>query len=87
MASKLPFASNSSTFATAAAAKRSRICFITAGESTRLSTARVRVCAGGSASRIRLGGRHGFSLAKSLKPAPRLEQNVWGSLSTDQTSA
>ena len=25
-----------------------------------------------------LGGRHGFSLAKSLKPTPRLEQNVSG---------
>ena len=57
------------------------------GDSTRLSTARVRVWAGGSASRIRLGGRHGFSLAKSLNPTPQLEQNVWGSLSTARTSA
>jgi len=55
---------------------------MTAGDSTLLSTARVRVCAGGSASRIMLCGRHGFSLAKSLRPTPRLEQKVRGSLST-----
>ena len=41
------------------------------GGTPSLSTARVRVCAGGSASRMMLGGRHGFSFAKSLKPTPR----------------
>jgi hypothetical protein len=40
----------------------------------RASTVRVRVCSGGSASKMMLGGRHGFSLAKSLRPAPREEQ-------------
>ena len=46
------------------------------------STARVRVCAGGSASRIRLGGRHGVSFLKSDRPTPRLEQKVAGSFRT-----
>ena len=38
------------------------------------STARVRVCNGGSASRIKLGGRHGFSVWKFPNPTPALEQ-------------
>ena len=60
---------------------------MTVGDSTRFSTARVLVCSGGSASRMMLCGRHAFSLAKSLKPTPRLEQKVRGSLSTAWTSA
>jgi hypothetical protein len=40
----------------------------------RVSTARVRVCSGGSASRMMLGGRHGGSFRKSLKPTPADEQ-------------
>ena len=55
---------------------------MTVGDNTWLSTARVRVWAGGSASRMMLCGRHGFSLAKSLNPTPRLEQKVTGSLRT-----
>ena len=82
MASKLLRASNSSTLAAAATAKPSRTCFMTVGDNTWLSTARVRVCSGGSASRIILCGRHGFSLAKSLNPTPRPEQKVAGSLKT-----
>ena len=42
----------------------------------RVSTPRVRVCSGGSASRSRLGGRHGGSLRKLLSPAPAEEQKV-----------
>ena len=82
MASNEPRATSSSTLASAAAMKPSRSRFMTAGDNTLLSTARVRVCAGGSASRIRLGGRHGVSLAKSLRPTPRLEQKVKGSFRT-----
>ncbi len=87
MASKLLTRQQSSTLASAAAAKCSRIFFIAVGDSTWLSTARVRVCAGGSASRMMLGGRHGFSLAKSLMPTPRQEQKVRGSFRTACTSA
>ena len=48
---------------------------------------RVRSCIGGSASSTRLFGRQGCSLAKSVRPAPRLEQKVCQSLSTMWTSA
>ena len=47
---------------------------MTRGDSTRLVTRRTRVCSGGSASSSRLGGRHGFSLVKSLRPTPAREQ-------------
>ena len=87
MASKLPLASSVSTRDSAAATKLPRNCFITVGESTRLSTARVRACSGGSASRMMLCGRQAFSFAKSLRPTPRLEQKVRGSLRTAWTSA
>ncbi len=87
MASKLRFSSSASTRCSAAAAKRSRSPFMTVGDSTFESTARVRVCAGGSASRIRLGGRHGVSFLKSDRPTPRLEQKVAGSFRTAWTSA
>jgi nucleotidyltransferase/DNA polymerase involved in DNA repair len=38
-------------------------------------------------ARTRLGGRHGFSLGKSLRPTPRPELNVRGSSRTARTSA
>ena len=60
---------------------------LAAGESTRFSTARARSCSGGSVSSTKLGGRQGFSLAKSLIPTPREEQNVRQSFRTACTSA
>ena len=59
-----PRATSPSTSAAARVSNISRIRRSAVGESTRESTARVRVCSGGSASRIRLGGRHGFAGVK-----------------------
>ena len=56
-------------------------------ESARLSTVRLRVCSGGSASRIRLGGRHGLARRKSSSPTPDAEENVSQSESPVVTSA
>ena len=47
-----------------------------AGDRIRVSMRRGRSWAGGSASSSRLGGRHGFSLRKSLKPTPADEQKI-----------
>jgi hypothetical protein len=44
-------------------------------------------CNSGSVSSSKLFGRHGFSLAKSVRPTPRLEQKVCQSLRTRWTSA
>src|SRR5262247_2767550 len=55
--------------------------FQEATDRTLFSTERVRRWSGGSRSSTKLGGRHGFSLAKSLMPTPRLEQKVCQSFS------
>ena len=87
MASNVPRANRASTACSAVRAKPSRRRFIAAGESTLFSTARARVCSGGSRSSTRLGGRQGFSLAKSLIPTPRPEQKPRQSFRTACTSA
>ena len=46
------------------------------GDRARATALRARECSGGSASSSRLGGRHGFSLRKSLRPTPAAEENV-----------
>ena len=56
-------------------------------DSVRIITARVRVCSGGSTSRMMLGGRHGASVAKSVRPTPRDEQKRCQSLKMVFTSA
>ena len=48
---------------------------------------RTPVWAGGSASRSRLGGRHGVSLRKSARPTPAADENVSQSPSAWATSA
>src|SRR5215470_2283598 len=58
-----------------------------AAERMRVSTARVRVWSGGSASRMMLGGRHGISFRKSLSPTPADEQNVSQSIREARTSS
>ncbi len=65
-----------STAAPACSASRARNAASTRGVSTRATTRRTRVCAGGSASSSRLGGRHGSSLRKSVSPTPAEEQNA-----------
>ena len=57
------------------------------GDSARATALRARSCSGGSASSSRLGGRHGFSLRKSLSPTPAAEQYVAQSRSASCTSA
>ena len=57
------------------------------GDSARATALRARSCSGGSASSSRLGGRHGFSLRKSLSPTPAEEQYVAQSRSASCTSA
>ena len=60
--------------------------FIAAGESTRFSTARARVCSGGSRSSTRLGERHGVSLGEILQPDAAGGDKACQSLKTAVTS-
>src|SRR5690606_28691029 len=59
----------------------------TLSPSTTLFRSRLRVCSGGSVSSSMLGGRHGFSLWKLVRPTPPLEQKVSGSSRMLLTSA
>ena len=74
MPSNSRLSSSRSASASAASVRRSRSTLIAAGDRMRTNTARVRVCRGGSASRMMLAGRHGVSFRKSLRPTPAPEQ-------------
>ena len=87
MASTRWRATSSSASFSAASLKPARRPAIGFADSARFITVRLRVCSGGSASRIRLGGRHGLVRRKSSIPTPAAELNVCQSLSAACTSA
>jgi hypothetical protein len=85
--STVSLASSSVVSRAASRAKSSRRSRTVRGDSAWDTAVRARACSGGSASSSRLGGRHGFSLRKSLSPTPAEEQNVAWSRSASWTSA
>jgi hypothetical protein len=85
--STVPRASSPATRLSAARVNSSRRAAIVRGDMARATALRARECSGGSASSSRLGGRHGFSLRKSLRPTPAAEENVCQSRSASCTSA
>jgi hypothetical protein len=82
---KWPLRSSPSTSRSPSCSKPARSLSRAERDRTRVSTPRVRVCRGGSASRMMLGGRQGFSWLKFAKPAPWREQYVCQSLSAALT--
>jgi hypothetical protein len=85
--STVPRASSSAASCSASRAKSARRSRTVRGDSALATALRAREWSGGSASSSRLGGRHGFSLRKSLRPTPAEEEKVSQSRSASCTSA